>query len=200
MRGRSAAISFLTAIGTVLGVLGFAQGTARAAPLDQLLAAIAAEETAPAERVRLFMQRGDIADVYYIDRIRPGRLRVLKNPRQNGLEMIVIDDRQWLRTASGWTAAPAPTGTTPQAAPSLSALLKNGLTGAVERTEPDGSRIVEGEISWSAASACKGKLRVHIEPGGRPFFLGFEGDCASKPTVFHQAMSYAGGFSIEPPN
>ena len=199
MRGRSLTVWFLAAVGA-LGGLGFAQGSAGAAPLDQLLAAIKAEETAPAERVRLFMKRGDIADVYYIDRIRPGRLRVLKNPRQNGLEMIVIDDRQWLRTASGWNRAPAPAGTAPQAALSLSALLKNGLTGAAERTEPDGSRIVEGDISWSAATTCNGKLRVHIEPGGRPAFLGFEGDCASKPTVFHQAMSYRDNFSIEPPN
>jgi hypothetical protein len=183
-----------------LCAFSLSQAVARAAPIDSLLAAIAAEEIAPTVRVRLFVKRGDIADVYYIDRIRPGRLRVLKNPRQNGMEMIVIEDRQWLRTASGWKAAPAPAGTTTQATPSLTELLKNGLTGAVEQAEADGGRIVEGEISWSASTMCKGKLRVHIEPGGRPLFLNFEGECASKPTLFRQAMSYDGGFSIDPPN
>jgi hypothetical protein len=180
--------------------LGLSQEVVCAGPIDSLLAAIAAEETAPAVRVRLFVRRGDIADVYYIDRIRPGRLRVLKNPRQNGLEMIVIEDRQWLRTASGWKGAPAPTGTPAQVSPSLTALLQNGLTNAIEQADADGSRIVEGQISWSASTMCNGKLRVHIEPGGRPVYLGFEGECASQPTVFHQAMSYAGGFSIDPPN
>ncbi|MEP7247816.1 MAG: hypothetical protein ABI885_29595 [Gammaproteobacteria bacterium] len=195
MRGRRD-IKFLLA----LCAFSLSQGVARAAPIDSLLAAIATEEIAPAVRVRLFVRRGDIADVYYIDRIRPGRLRVLKNPRQNGLEMIVIGNRQWLRTASGWKAAPALAGSTGEAAPSLTALLKNGLTSAVEQADADGSRIIEGQITWSASTMCKGKLRVHIEPSGRPFFLGFEGECASKPTVFRQAMSYDGGFSIEPPN
>jgi hypothetical protein len=184
----------------VLCTLSLSEDVARAAPIDSLLAAIAAEEIAPAVRVQLFVKRGDIADVYYIDRIRPGRLRVLKNPRQNGFEMILIDDRQWLRTPSGWKAAPAPGTTAAQATPSMTALLNNGLTDAVEQAASDGGRIVEGGISWSASTTCNGKLRVHIEPGGRPVFLGFEGECASKPTLFHQSMSYAGGFTIDPPN
>ena len=192
MRVRSAAIALLAAL-CPLGVVG-------AAPLDSLLAAIAAEEAAPAVRVRLFIKRGDVADVYYIDRIRPGRLRVLKNPRQNGLEMIVIEDRQWLRTASGWKSAPAPADAISQAAPSLTALLKNGLSSADERVEQDGGRVIEGEISWSASTTCKGKLRVRIGPSARPTFLNFDGECASKPTVFRQAMSYESGFVIDPPN
>ena len=95
-----------------LAVLGAAVSTpdgARAAPLDTLLASVAAEESAPTERVRLFVKRGEVADIYYIDRIRPGRLRVLKTPRQGGMEMIVIENRQWLRTAAGaWQAGTVP--------------------------------------------------------------------------------------------
>jgi len=52
MRVRSAAIALLAAL-CPLGVVG-------AAPLDSLLAAIAAEEAAPAVRVRLFIKRGDV--------------------------------------------------------------------------------------------------------------------------------------------
>jgi hypothetical protein len=174
---------------------------ARSAPLDSLLAAIAAEESAPTERVRLFMKRGEIADTYYIDRIRPDRLRVLKNPRQGGMEMIVIENKQWLRTgAGGWQAGAVPAAVMAQAQPSLSAMLKNGLTNASERDEANGRRVIEGDISWSAATSCKGKLQVTVERSGRPSFLTFEGDCASKPTVFRQAFSYEGGFAIEPHN
>lgn len=57
---------------------------AGAAPMDTVLKALDAEEAAPIERVRLFVERGDVADVYYVDRVRPGRFRLLKNPRQGG--------------------------------------------------------------------------------------------------------------------
>jgi hypothetical protein len=176
------------------------QDVARGAALESLLAAIAAEESAPAVRVRLFVKRADVADIYYIDRIRPDRLRVLKNPRQSGLEMIIIENKQWLRTAAGWRAGAVPAAGIAQAQPSLSAMLKNGLTNAFERDEANGRRVIEGDISWSAATSCKGKLQAIVERSGRPSFLAFEGDCASKPTVFRQAFSYEGGFAIEPPN
>lgn len=191
--------SALTVVLAALAMLGLPGLAARAAPLDSLLRAIAAEEAAPAERVRLFVQRGDVADVYFIDRIRPGRLRVLKNPRQDGLEMIIIEDQQWLRTASGWQSGPAPRDAIATAAPSLVAILRDGLTNAAEQDEADGTHVIVGDMSWSAPTRCEGKLRVLVERSGRPFFLGFEGECGSQPTVFHQAISYDGGFAIEPP-
>jgi hypothetical protein len=182
------------------GALNLAASVARAAPLDSLLAAIAAEEAAPAERVRLYVKRGNVADVYYVDRIRPGRLRVLKNPRQNGREMVIIGDKQWLRTTAGWHAGPAPVDAIAKAAPSLVTMIKDGLKNAVERNEANGTRVVEGDMSWSAPGLCKGRLRVSIDRSGLPIFLGFEGECASTPTEFRQAMSYDGGFAIEPPH
>lgn len=196
MKSRLAAFGFAV-LCTVLPL----QDAARATPLDTLLAAIAAEEGAPTERVRLFMKRGQVTDVYYIDRIRPGRSRVLKNPRQGGMEMIVIDDKQWLRTGAGaWQAGSVPAGATAQAQPSLSLMLKNGLSNASERDEGDGRRVIEGEISWSVSASCKGKLQATVERSGRPSFMAFVGECASKPTEFRQAFSYEGGFSIERPN
>ncbi len=86
----------------LLALFALRPGGADAAPIDTVVAAFAAEDAAPLERVRLFVERAGVADVYYVDRIRPRRLRMLKNPRQGGLEAIIIDGSQWLRGPAGW--------------------------------------------------------------------------------------------------
>ena len=64
---------------------------AHAAPIDTVLSALAAEAAAPIERARLFILRGEVAEVYFIDRVTPGRFRVIKNPRQGGSELVIVD-------------------------------------------------------------------------------------------------------------
>jgi hypothetical protein len=64
---------------------------AHAAPLDTALAALAAEEAQPAERVRMFIEHDGVGDTFYIDRARPGRFHVVHNPLQNGPETVIID-------------------------------------------------------------------------------------------------------------
>lgn len=65
--------------------------------------------------------------------------------------------------------------------------------------EVDGGRSIEGTMSWSASTACTGRFRARIDPGGRPSFLSFEGECGATPTVFRQAMAYDVALTIEPP-
>lgn len=184
--------------GTLVALLSVALATAAAAaPLDTVLAAVAAEERAPIERIRLFIERAGKADVYYIDRLRPDRTRVLKNPRQGGLEVIVIGQTQWLRTDAGWRSMPAPPDAAP--VPSMATMFKEGLTGAVEQAGPDGSRVIEGEMSWTNAVACRGRVRLRIESTGLPSLVRFDGACGGQATRFRQAFSYVGPLTIEPP-
>jgi len=168
-----------------------------AAPIDTVLAALDAEAARPIERIRLFIERDGIADVYYIDRVRPGRLRMLKNPNQGGFELVVIDGTQWLRTAAGWQKSPIVA--TANFAWSLTGLFREGLTEAVERTRPDGGRSVEGRISWTNGTRCDGKVIFRIAVEGLPSLLSFEGDCGGRPSRFRQAFSYDGPLTIAPP-
>jgi hypothetical protein len=178
-------------------------GTAQAAvahdtPLDTALAAMAKEEASPIERVRLFIQNGDVSDAYYVDRVRPGRTHVMKNPRLGGTEIIVIGTTQWARTDGDWEKSEA--GSMADIVlPSIAGLLKQGLTGATETPQPDGGRIIEGVMTWSAASACKGQLQLHIDRAGLPALMNFNGTCGGHDTRFRQAYSFAGPLSIEPP-
>lgn len=171
---------------------------ARAAPMDTVLAALAAEEAAPIERVRLFIERGGVADVYYIDRVRPGRLRMVKNPRQGGPELVVVDGMQWVRTtAAGWRKSPAPA--TAGLVPSMAGLFRGGLTDPVEKPGPDGGRSVEGGMAWTNGTSCEGRLLLRIDAAGLPSLLRFEGVCGGRPSRFRQAFSYTGPVTIAPP-
>jgi len=170
---------------------------AHAAPMDTVLAAFAAEELAPIERVRLFIDRGGTADVYYIDRVHPGRFHLVKNPRQGGLELVVVDGMQWVRTATGWHKSPAPA--TAGVVLSMAGLFRNGLTDALEGPGPNGGRSVEGAIAWTNGTSCKGRLLLRIDAAGRPSLLRFEGVCGGKPSHFRQAFSYEGPLTIAPP-
>jgi hypothetical protein len=184
----------------LLGVVAWAPMTVTAAgPLDTALAALAAEERAPLERIRLFVERNGIADVYYIDQVRPGRTRVIKNPRQGGLQSIVIDKMQWVLTDAGWHASPAPPASAPGAVPALASLLKQGLTDASEQAAPGGGREVQGSLSWTDAVTCTGKLTMQIASTGLPSLMRFEGTCGGKPTRFRQAFSFEGPLAIDPP-
>jgi hypothetical protein len=188
----------LPALMIAIAVLAAAAGTAaRAEPLDTVLAALAAEERAPVERIRMFIERGGHADVYYIDRVRPGRTHVRKNPRQGGLEMIVIDNLQWIRTDSGWQKSPAPP--LPATMPSMAAMFRDGLSAASERREAGGVRTIEGDMAWTNASACKGRLTMRIDRADLPALMRFEGICGGQPTRFRQAFSFEGPLVIEPP-
>jgi hypothetical protein len=194
---RHATDSKRRAIRALVALLGASTVPATAAPLDTVLAAVAAEEAAPVERIRMFIEKAGSADVFYVDRVRPGRVRVLKNPRQGGPEMIIIDNSLWVRTDTGWQKSPAPANTGP--VPSIAAMFKDGLSAAVEAAGPDGSRIVEGEMAWTNAATCKGQLRLRIERTGLPSLLRFTGTCGGMPTRFRQAFSYVGPVTIEPP-
>lgn len=169
---------------------------ASAAPVDTVLAAFAAEDKAPLERVRLFVERDKTADVYYIDRIRPNRLHMVKNPRQGGLEVIVIDGSEWLRDTSGWQKSPAGAS---NIVPSMAGLFRAGLTSASERPAPSGGRAIEGKLSWSNGAACEGKVLMQIAASGRPRLLRFEGACDGRPSRFREAFSFDGPLTIVQP-
>lgn len=167
-------------------------------PLETVRMALAAQEAAPIERMRMFIERDGIADVYYVDRIRPGRMRVIKNPRQGGPELIVIDGMQWVRAGrDGWQQSRLPA--VALATPSLVQILEKGLTNVVERADSDGRRTVEGEVSWSNAVLCTGRLKLRINRRGMPSLIRFNGLCGGKPTRFRQAFSFAGPVTIEAP-
>jgi len=172
---------------------------ALAGPLETALAATAAEEKAPLERMRLFIDRGGVIDVYYIDRLRPNRTHILRNPGQNGLEAIVIGDVQWTRDGQNWTRASV-TQLPANLAPSIAALLNHGLTDATETADAGGGRLIEGAISWVNGARCDGRLRLRIDKGGLPATLGFEGACADKPARFLEAFSFVGPLKIDPPD
>jgi hypothetical protein len=57
-----------------------------------------------------------------------------------------------------------------------------------------------GMLTNAAMKMLHLALQAIVEGSGRPSFLAFVGECASKPTEFRQAFSYDGGFAIEPPN
>lgn len=170
---------------------------AHAGPVETILAAFAAGEAAPIERVRLFIARGGVADLYYVDRVSPGRIHMTKNPRQGGLEVIVVDGMQWARTASGWRKTPVlPTG---GLVPTVGALVHEGLTDPVETPGPDGSRSVEGGLAWTNGTSCKGRILLRIDAAGLPSLLRFEGECGGQPTRFREAFSHTGPLTIAPP-
>jgi hypothetical protein len=182
----------------ILAWLAFLPLPASAAPIDTVLAALAAEKAAPIERVRLFIARGDVQDVYYIDRVRPGRFHMLKNPRQGGPEVIVVDRMQWARIGTApWRKSPA--NDTTAFAPSMADLFRTGLAHSVEQAGPDGGRSIEGVMTWSnGTTRCEGKLLLRID-ASLPSLLRFEGLCGGKPLHFRQAFSYVGPVTIAPP-
>jgi hypothetical protein len=170
---------------------------AHAEPIDTIAAAFAAEEASPIERVRLFIERGSVADVYYIDRVNPGRYRMVTNPRQGGAELIVVDGMQWVRIGTTWRKTPAlPTA---GLVPSTVKLFREGLTNAVELPGPDGGRSIEGEMAWTNGVSCSGKILLRINATGLPSLLRFDGVCGAKPCRFRQAFSYDGPLTIVPP-
>jgi hypothetical protein len=177
----------------------FPASVGRASPLDMVLAALAAEEAAPVEQVRMFIEQDDVADVYYIDRVRPGRFRLLKNPRQGGPEVVVVDGMQWLRLSTGaeWQKSPAPAAA--GFVPSMAGMFREGLTDAIEQAGPDGGHSIEGGMAWTNATSCRGRLLLRINAAGLPSLLRFEGACGGKPTRFRQAFSYDGPVTIAPP-
>jgi hypothetical protein len=171
---------------------------AATSPMETLLAAIAAEKAAPMERVRMFVQRDGVADIYYIDQIRPGRTHLIQNPRQGGLEFIIVDAAQYVRTAGGWRKSPAESPAA-AGAPDLANIIKEGLRDATETAQPDGSRAIEGSMSWSSNVSCTGKLTAVIDRGGRPALLHFDGACGGKPAMFREAFSFDGPVTIDAP-
>lgn len=180
-----------------LTVLLMAAAPARAAePLDTIVAAFEAEARAPAERARLFIERAGIADLYLIERVTPGRLHLIVNPRQGGAELIVVDGQQWLRTPGGWERSLT---TVPAQAPSLVALLRNGLSEAEERPAVAGMRVFVGHVTWTNGSSSDGRLEIRLDGAGLPRVLRFEGTCAGAPCRFHQRTDYDGSIRIGPP-
>lgn len=170
---------------------------ARAAPLDTVLAALAAEAAAPIERMRLFIDRDGVADIWYLDRVGAGRLRLLKNPKQGGPEIIVVDGVLWQRDGSGWRRSPAPA--IPDLIPSTAGMFRAALTDATEQPGPDGGVMVEGVMTWSSATTCRGRVSLRIGASGLPTQLRFNGQCGGKPTRFRQDFSFEGPLEIAAP-
>ena len=181
------------------GLSSSPQNDAEGTPMHSVLAAVKAEEASPIERVRVFMTQGSVADEYYIDRVNPGRFRMLVNPRQGGPERIAVDRMQWVRTAGSkpWFKTPAQEPSAPF--PFTAELFRHGLSRAVESPGPGGSRNVEGDFAWTNGTACEGKMLLRIDAGGLPSLFRFEGNCDKKPVRFRVAFSYRGPVIITPP-
>ena len=175
------------------------QVAADAGPINRVLAALKAEEASPIERVHVFITRDNIADEYYIDRINPGRFRMLVNPRQGGPERIIIDKMQWARTSVSAPWLKTPVQESPGSVPSIGDLFRNGLSQAVDKPGPDGSRIIEGAITWTNGTLCEGKVLLRIDTVGRPLMLRFEGLCGNRPLRFREAFSFTGPVTITAP-
>jgi len=175
------------------------QRLADTAPMASVLAALKAEEASPIERVRVFITRGNIADDYYIDRVSPGRFRMLVNPHQGGPERIIVDKMQWARTGVSDPWLKTPVQESPGSLPSMADLFRNGLTGAVQKDGPAGTRSVEGTIAWTNGTLCEGKVLFRIDAAGLPLLLRFEGLCGNKPLRFRETFSYNGPVTIMPP-
>lgn len=182
-----------------LYLLALALAAIAASPVETLVAAIEAEKSAPSERVRMFIQRNGVADVYYIDQIRPGRTHVIQNPRQGGIEFILIDGVQYVRTAGGWRKSPAESPAAARA-PDLENIVKQGLRDATETPKPDGSRVIEGSMFWSSNVSCAGKLSAVVDRNGRPALLHFDGNCGGQPAMFREAFSFDGPVTIDAPH
>ena len=181
------------------GLSSSPQNDAEGTPMHSVLAAVKAEEASPIERVHVFMTSGNIADEYYIDRVNPGRFRMLVNPRQGGPERIVVDRMQWVRTGGSepWFKTPAQESSAPF--PFAAELFRNGLTRAVESPGPGSSRNVEGDFAWTNGTPCEGKMLLRIDVGGLPSLLRFEGNCDKKPVRFRVAFSYTSPVTITAP-
>ena len=133
-----------------------------------VLAALTAEEESPIERVRVFITRGSIADEYYIDRVNPGRFRMLVNPRQGGPERIVVDKMQWARTGASEPWFKTPAAEIPGAFPSMADLFRNGLSNVVAKSARPAPATCRGRSPGPTDLCARAKcFSVSIRPGCR---------------------------------
>lgn len=167
--------------------------------MDGVLAALKAEEASPIERVRVFITRGAFADEYFIDRVNPGRFRVLINPRQGGPERIIVDKMQWVRTSPSEPWFKTPAEEIPGAFPSMADLFRNGLSNVTAKAGPGGTRNIEGTLTWTNGPRCEGQVLLRIDSAGLPLLLRFEGLCGNKPLRFVEAFSFTGPVTITAP-
>ena len=87
---------------------------AAAAELDEILAAVAAEEAAPRKQARLIYRVGNREARYEIDRVLPDRIRLFSQAGSRTSEVIGIGTTLYLRQPGGWKVVPtAPLPTEP---------------------------------------------------------------------------------------
>ena len=180
--------------------------TFAAEPIDAVLAALTAEESASSERVRLWFERDGVADVYLIDRLKsgagPARVHLVKNPGPDEQELIAVDGMQWLRTTAGWERSPAAQAAALGA--STVGLFRNGFTDVVENA-PIGTgtlkkRRFSGRISWvNGTTQNRGRIALSIDRAGRPSMILFDGQCGSHACRFQEVFDYEAMLAIDRP-
>ena len=168
------------------------------AAMDTVQAALAAEHAAVAEQAKIFVERVGEADLYLIDRIGSTKLHIVRNPERSPQEIIIVDGVSWLRTAGGWQKSPL--RTVASSVPSISGLLKSGLTDLSEQAPIDGNRVFVGNIAWAEGRRNVGRFELRIDAAGLPRIMRFDGTCAGAPCRFHQKIAYDNQQTIAPPN
>jgi hypothetical protein len=191
---------------TMAGAVPLPMPALAAGPLDAVLAAVAAEEAAAIERVRLRFERDGEADVYLIDRLKigggPARVHVVRNPGATQQEPVAVDGIAWLRTPTGWERSPVTAAAALGA--SVIGLFRTGLTDLVEH-EPLGEgdrrrRRFAGRIAWSNGTVQNvGTLALSIDASGRPSAILFDGRCGTHLCRFRQLFDYDTPITIERP-
>lgn len=179
---------------------------AAAAELDEILAAVAAEEAAPRKQARLIYRVGNREARYEIDRVLPDRIRLFSQSGSRTSEVIGIGTRLYLRQPGGWKVVPtAPLPTTPMSLGDMFSRQLRDITW-LELSAADASvlKAFKAQISWMAGLKGnvqnEGELTIFVErASGRLNRLSFEGRCGGNPCSFDHQITFNQSLEIPPP-
>ncbi len=180
-----------------LCVCGAAKSSA--SPLDDVLAAVAAEQAAPSVRAVLKLEKENAVNVYVVERVKPDRLRIVLNPDQSAGEIVLIGATTYWRGPAGWKRIPS--ARAPAVVPSVTGLFSTGLTDFTEQTASASRRNFTGHMAWSNGGEPNlGQLTIAVNIASNlPEQLVFDGTCAGKPCRFSQSFSYDAALVIDVP-
>jgi hypothetical protein len=178
-----------------------------AAAMDVVLAAVAAEETAPRKQARLIFWIDDREIHYQIERVLPDRVHILAEADGVSREVIGIGTTLYLRGPDGWEISQG--ATSPAKPASLADLLVERLENLAELPPvvgDDGTaqRAFYGGLSWLAGTRGnvrhEGGITIYVETATSLLRrMVFEGHCGEQPCRFDHAIAYDSSVGIEAP-
>lgn len=200
---RARAVASLMASVVLYGAVTI--GRAAATELDEILAAVAAEEAAPRKQARLIYRVGNREALYEIDRVLPDRIRLFSQFGDRTSEVIGIGTKLYLRQPGGWKVVPsAPPPMTPMSLGDLFSRRLRDIT-SLELNGADATllKAFKAEISWMAGakgSLHEGRLTIFVNrESGRLDRLFFEGRCGGNPCHFDHQITFNQSLEINPP-